>query len=88
MPDLEQRIARMEKMISFLVREKNKEQKGEEWIPEKEAAELLNWVPRTLRGKAKAGIVPIQFRSRQGRNFFYRKDQVLKFRIDPVFIQN
>jgi len=74
----------MEKMLSLLVRAKSKEAKSEEWLTEKEAANMLGWKPRTLRTKAKSGIIPIQFQSRQGRNFIYNKDQVLKFKIYPI----
>lgn len=84
---IDQRLTRMERMLSMLGRAKNKENREDEWICEKEAAGILNWSPRHLRVRSKAGIIPIQCQSRKNRNFSYRKDQVLKFRDNPVYIR-
>jgi len=79
MPDLEQRIARMEKMISFLVREKNKETKENEWIPEKEAAKLLGLSDEYMRRQIKDGKIPVMYKHRNNRHFRYNLPQIKSF---------
>jgi predicted site-specific integrase-resolvase len=48
------------------------------WLPEKEAAEKLNYQPRTLRRLVKSGTLNISFTSLRGRNYFYDEVSIEK----------
>lgn len=78
-PLLEERLKKIERKLDLILREEKKKHPEEEWIHEKEAAALFNWEPRTLRKRAKAGMVPVQYKSVQGRNYRYNRSQLLRF---------
>lgn len=84
---LNRRLDNIERLLRDLVKDKNLKSKAEEWMPEKEAAEELNYAPRTLRLHVKAGRIPIQYTDRNNRHFQYRRDQVLKFKQNQTFNQ-
>lgn len=50
-----------------------------QWIPEKEAAQILLSHPRTLRRKAKVCAWPITFTRVDGRKYQYSKSDLDKF---------
>lgn len=49
------------------------------WINEKDAAQMLQRKPRTLRAKAKTRTWPITFTAPEGRGFQYSKADIDKF---------
>lgn len=48
------------------------------WIPEKKAAEMLNYKPETLRRYAKDGRLKINFTARNQRRYQYSKQDIEK----------
>lgn len=76
--ELKSQLTRIERKLDMLLREKNKVDKLEEWIPEKEAAALFGWQERWLRRQATDGRLPIRNKSLHGRNFKYYKPDIEK----------
>lgn len=48
------------------------------WIPEAEAAKMMNYKPETLRKYAKSGKLTINFTARNQRRYQYNKNDIEK----------
>lgn len=48
------------------------------WIPEQDAAKMINRHPRYLRGKVKSGAWPVKYSAIEGRKFHYSKADIEK----------
>ena len=59
-----------------------------DWIKEAEAAEMLNYRPRTLREYAKSGKLPINYTAPRGKKYQYSKSDIEKVLLEGSTVTN
>lgn len=70
-----QEVKALREVVDLLTVAIRRDKINDAWIPEIDAASMLGLAPRTLRRHCRDAVLPIHFRSTNGRNWqFSRKD--------------
>lgn len=77
MNTIEDRLKRIERKLDLLIREKRKEEKTEKWIPEKEAAAMMEL--------SQQYFLTIRFKNRNGRHFMYELYSVESYMNQSIY---